>query len=680
MRRGGGRRAQPSLVLRCAIGLSLLAVPITLGGLARDSDSWIGSIGRHVLPPAEARKSSGGGASMRGAVVRPPVGAFKAPVFQRSPQEVAVRPPASPVKVPVFAPPKPARVARLPDANMVPAPKPRRERRALRPWAKGWGKGRPDAVRDGLPAISVAPAWRTAVVPKGPINAPGFAGGPFAGRSDAVKPRATFHRMRNKLSRQDRPKSKEAKSKEEASGDRLQKGDSTGADARGAKRRLGSRPVPGALPPIGSFRPNEVLAINLGPDGLAKARAGSYTATGTMELPEFGLTVTRLRPPDSLNAVSGWDRLYELLPEGSFALNRVYTPYRLGSGPGGGGGSVGVAQGNGRGCTADRCFGTQLINWQAPLAACARDIKVGVIDTGFDAGHPAFAGLRYEYREFLPGGGTRVSNQHGTGILSLLAGNAGSGTPGLIPDAHYVVANVFFADADGEPVSDTVQMLQALHWLKQKGVAVANLSFAGPEDELMHHGVQQLTKAGIVVVAAAGNDGPSAPPSYPAAYSEVIAVTAVDRNLAAYRYAGRGHHIDVAAPGVDVWTALPGRREGPQTGTSFAVPYVTAVIAVAHSGAGLQPSDDPRAAKTRALAELNKGVKNLGERGRDPTYGAGLVQAPPLCERVAPAAVAAANPWAGSVHRAVDQAAKEPLVLGAWISTVRVGPGDGRSH
>jgi Subtilase family len=661
----------PSWGLRSAVGLSVLAVPVTLGMLAPEGDSWVAAVGRHVVPPAEARKAPGVGASMRGSVVRPSVGAYKAPIFPRPLQEVTVRPPTAAFGASIFAPPKTARVAGMPkDAETVPAFKPRWERRPLHPWPKG--KGRPGAGRDWSrpPTAGPAPVWRT-VEPKGPINGRGSTGGPLVGRSDAVKPRATFHQIRDKLSRQDRPNSKEAP------GDRPKKAHSTNTDTGGAKRRLGARPVAGLLPPIGSFRPSEVLAINLGREGLAKARAGSYEAIGTMELPEFGLTVTRLRPPDGLNAVSGWDRLYELLPEGSFALNRVYAPYRLGSGPGGAGGSVRTTHGGGRGCTADRCFGAELINWQAQLAACARDVKVGVIDTGFDTGHPAFAGLRYDYREFLPAGSARASNQHGTGILSLLAGNAGSGTPGLIPDAHYVVANAFFADGDGEVVSDTAQMLQALHWLKQKGVAVANLSFAGPEDELVHHAVQQLTRAGIVVVAAAGNEGPSAPPSYPAAYAEVIAVTAVDRNLAAYRYASRGDHIDVAAPGVDVWTALPGRREGPQTGTSFAVPYVTAVLAVARSTAGLEPSDDPRAAKTRALAELNKGIRNLGDRGRDPTYGAGLVQAPALCGAVAPKAVAAADPWAGTVHRAsVNAGAAEPLVVGAWISTVRVGTGD----
>jgi subtilisin family serine protease len=305
-------------------------------------------------------------------------------------------------------------------------------------------------------------------------------------------------------------------------------------------------------------------------------------------------------------------------------------------------------------------------------------VKVGVVDTGFDIAHPAFAGLRYAYKEFLPDGNVRASDEHGTGVLSLLAGSAGSGTPGLIPEARYILANVFYTDAEGQPISDTVHMLEALAWLKKSGVAVANLSFAGPPDDLLHRGVQELTKAGIVVVAAAGNEGPSAPPSYPAGYEEVIAVTAVDRNLAPYRYASRGDHIDLAAPGVDVWTALPGRREGPQTGTSFAVPFVTAVVAVARGPTGLHPDGDPLTTKIRALAAIAKSVKSLGRPDRDPTFGAGLVQAPAPCEAVAPALVAAAQPWAGTVRREIETASAEPAVFGGWVSTVHIGsPGVG---
>ena len=376
-----------------------------------------------------------------------------------------------------------------------------------------------------------------------------------------------------------------------------------------------------------------------------------------------------------MNAINGWGRLYDLLPEGGFALNRIYAPYRLASGPDRQDPGAHSIAPNGKSCAADRCFGTALINWQAPLTACARDVKVGIVDTGFDKGHPAFAGVRYEYGEFLPEGSTKASSQHGTGILSLLAGSAVGGAPGLIPDATYVIANAFFADSSGQPVTDTAQMLRALHWLKKSGVAIANLSFAGPEDDLVHHGVQELTKAGIVVVAAAGNDGPGAPPSYPAAYKEVIAVTAVDRNLAVYRYAGRGDHIDIAAPGVEVWTALPGRREGPQTGTSFAVPYVTAVLAVAFRAAGLRPDHDPLASKRRALAQLHKNIKSLGTEHRDSTFGAGLVQAPAVCDPPMPvvtANVAARQPWVATVQPVLGgPPAAGPLVVGSWVSTVR---------
>src|SRR5262245_17902816 len=434
MRTGGGERggARPLSRWRYPIGLSVLAVPVVLSPLLADGDNWVGAVSRLVTPSAEARKASTTAARRRDLAVHPPGNAFKPPVFDfpaqtvaRTPTDAFKAPPVfAPPKPPAFGPTKPPRVVRLPaDAGAVPAFRPRKEKSA---WRTVTRKAESANVHDDAfkeAAVGAGPIWRTSVEPKGNVEAPRFAGGPAVGRQDAAKPRATFQTIREKLSKQDQPPRQAAPKPVAKKTD--------GADAKDARRRLGSRPVGGLLPPIGSFRPNEVLAINLGPEGLAKVRAANYEALGTVELPQFGLTVTRLRPPASLNAVAGWDRLYDLLPDGSFALNRVYTPYRLGSGPGSTGGSVHAVPG--KGCTADRCFGAQLINWQAPLAACARDVKVGVIDTGFDAAHPAFAGLRYEYNEFLPVGSARASNRHGTGILSLLAGHAGSGTPGLIP-------------------------------------------------------------------------------------------------------------------------------------------------------------------------------------------------------------------------------------------------------
>src|SRR5262249_58302580 len=115
-----------------------------------------------------------------------------------------------------------------------------------------------------------------------------------------------------------------------------------------------------------------------------------------------------------------------------------------------------------------------------------------------------------------------------------------------------------------------------------------------------------MSEGGVVFAAAAGNGGPFALPSSPAAYPEVIAVTAVDRNLVGYRHATRGPHIDLAAPGVDIWTALPDKREGPQTGTSFAVPYVTAAAAAVYPKEELtyrgQPRDPKQAVRRRLSA------------------------------------------------------------------------------
>ena len=381
-----------------------------------------------------------------------------------------------------------------------------------------------------------------------------------------------------------------------------------------------------------------------------------------------------------MNAVNGRDQLHDLLPEGGFTLNRVYAPYRPGMGRPSGAGSATLQ--SGKGCPSERCFGSALINWQPRLAACARDVKVGVVDTGFDQAHPAFAGVRYHYKEFLPEGSARASDVHGTGVLSLLAGNPGTGTPGLIPDASYVFANAFFADTDGQPISDTAQMLQALHWLKRSGVAVVNLSFAGPDDELLHHAVRELTKAGAVVVAAAGNEGPGRAAELP-------------RRLPGGDRRHRGRPQPGGLPLCQPWRAHRHRGAGrrcldrhPRPARGAADRHVVR-RALCHrrgcggaAGVGAGARHDALAAKRRALVQLEGNIKNLGGAGRDPTFGAGLVQAPATCG-AAPAAVAASTPpasqtWVGTVRRASEPANARPVAVGTWVSTVQTALSDTR--
>ncbi len=124
-----------------------------------------------------------------------------------------------------------------------------------------------------------------------------------------------------------------------------------------------------------------------------------------------------------------------------------------------------------------------------------------------------------------------------------------------------------------------MNLLNALAWLDALDVRLVNMSFSGPPDELLETAIAKMHAKGVVFVAAAGNEGPAAPPSYPAAYPSVIAVTAVGEFCQGYRYANRGSYVDIAAPGVDVWTALPNGMQGYKSGTSFAAPFVTSIIA-----------------------------------------------------------------------------------------------------
>jgi subtilisin family serine protease len=123
---------------------------------------------------------------------------------------------------------------------------------------------------------------------------------------------------------------------------------------------------------------------------------------------------------------------------------------------------------------------------------------------------------------------------------------------------------------------------------------------------------------GHVVVAAVGNDGPAAPPLYPASYPDVVGVTAVDAHRRVLLEACRGRQVKLSAPGADMSAANPAQSFALVRGTSFAAPIVAGLLAEeVHSA-------DPEAAR-RAITELEGRAIDLGAPGPDPVYGFGLV-------------------------------------------------------
>ena len=164
----------------------------------------------------------------------------------------------------------------------------------------------------------------------------------------------------------------------------------------------------------------------------------------------------------------------------------------------------------------------------------------------------------------------------------------------------------------------------------QKHVRVVNVSLTGDDNALMALAVRRASARGTVLIAAAGNAGPIAPPAYPGALPEVIAVTAIDQQGVVFPEANRGSYIAFAAPGVRIWVPTPDGRGRYETGTSFAAPFAlgTAALEIMQ---GAQADADVLRQRLAAKA------RTLGTGGRNPTFGYGLVQASTSCGVVASA-------------------------------------------
>jgi len=252
----------------------------------------------------------------------------------------------------------------------------------------------------------------------------------------------------------------------------------------------------------------------------------------------------------------------------------------------------------------------------APQGGGGGKVTIGLIDTALVKKHPALARANISERDFVDSSNARPT-AHGTAIASLLVGKERDHR-GLLPDARLVSASVFYQGESGATGATTSALVSALDWMAAENVQVVNMSLAGPPNQVLGAMIDALSKRGMIIVAAVGNDGPSAKPLYPAAFEPVIAVTAVDRRNTVYRWANQGPQVDFAAWGVEAPVALPKGGYGQETGTSFAVPVVAAAIAQQVARTGSSASAAVQALIARAV--------DLGAKGRDNTYGYGLVK------------------------------------------------------
>jgi len=339
---------------------------------------------------------------------------------------------------------------------------------------------------------------------------------------------------------------------------------------------------------------DEILAYAPSEAGLAAARALGFDVLREQAEAELGWRLVVLQKPRNLSSDKALRKLRAADPAGTYEFNHLYA----GSGVQGAAGLSDDARPD------------------APISMTAASItatRVGLIDTGVDLTHPAFSGTtahRWGCDD------RAIPAAHGTAVASLLVGRA-TEFHGVLPGAELYAADVYC----GAPTGGAVDALAgAFGWMVRERIAVINVSLVGPDNAVLARIVASLTARGYVIVAAVGNDGPAAPPLYPASYPHVIGVTGVDAHHRVLVEAARGPQVMFAAPGADMAAGALAGTYVAVRGTSFAAPIVAGLLA--------QFLSQPDAAQaTAAVQALAHDAIDLGTPGRDLTYGYGLLGA-----------------------------------------------------
>ena len=208
--------------------------------------------------------------------------------------------------------------------------------------------------------------------------------------------------------------------------------------------------------------------------------------------------------------------------------------------------------------------------------ATGRGVRVAVIDSLIDRAHPEIEGSIAENFDAV-GDANAPPHPHGTGMASAIVGHRQ--IEGAAPAAQILAVRAF-SETDGAARAVGLDILAGFDWAVRQKAQVINMSFAGPIDPLLGKMLAAAASRRIVMIAAAGNEGPRAAPLYPAADAHVVAVSAVDERTQIYVNDNRGPYIALAAPGVDVLVAAPRAAYDLTTGTSVACAEVSGIAAL----------------------------------------------------------------------------------------------------
>jgi hypothetical protein len=272
------------------------------------------------------------------------------------------------------------------------------------------------------------------------------------------------------------------------------------ASFRPQRQRRAARPQPSPSAP-----PEIVVTTPSGADiDLIATQGYALIVRGRLEVADAELA--RFALPADLTVEQARQQIADLAPAALVDINHVYRPEEFA-------------------CGGDTCAAFEAIGWRGSAHACPSGVVIGMIDTQVNTEHAALEAVNVEAFPALAGDRQPASSVHGTAVAILMAGRHDSRTPGLLQGARIVAAESFHRDGAGADTADAYDVVRGIDMLVRRGIGVINLSFTGPDNAILKKVVDVAIDRDVILVAAAGNAGPSADPLYPAAYDGVVAVT-----------------------------------------------------------------------------------------------------------------------------------------------------------